>query len=113
MQSAYAKIAALRGMRGSHPHDGVSDPRFTEKTGKLMNSNAIELQSTITCPQCGHSKEETMPMNACMFFYLCQGCGTRLQPKHGACCVFCSYATVPCPPIQLGTGRTSHAREKR
>ena len=69
-----------------------------------MNSNTIETQSTITCPQCGHSKEETMSTNACMFFYPCQGCGTRLQPKSGDCCVFCSYATVPCPPIQAGDG---------
>ena len=28
------------------------------------------VRSTITCPQCGHSKEETMPTNACMFFYV-------------------------------------------
>ena len=24
-------------------------------------------------------------------------------PKPGDCCVFCSYATVPCPPVQVGT----------
>jgi hypothetical protein len=78
-----------------------------------MSSNAIKPQSTITCPQCGYSKDETMPTSACMRFYLRQRCGTRLQPKHGDCCVFCSYATVQCPPIQLETGCTSHAREKR
>lgn len=61
-----------------------------------------ELQSTITCPACGHTKEETMPTNACTFFYACEGCGTRLKPKSGDCCVFCSYGTVKCPPIQLG-----------
>ena len=27
-------------------------------------------------------------------------CGTLLRPKSGDCCVFCSYGTVPCPPIQ-------------
>ncbi|MFZ0027756.1 MAG: GDCCVxC domain-containing (seleno)protein, partial [Pseudolabrys sp.] len=26
-------------------------------------------------------------------------------PKDGDCCVFCSYGSVPCPPIQeKGTG---------
>jgi hypothetical protein len=57
-------------------------------------------QSLITCPRCGTSKLETMPTDACWFFYECSGCGTLLRPKPGDCCVFCSYGTVPCPPIQ-------------
>ena len=32
--------------------------------------------------------------------YDCKGCGQRLKPKPGDCCVFCSYGSVPCPPIQ-------------
>jgi hypothetical protein len=58
------------------------------------------LQSVITCPHCGTAKTETMPTNACQFFYECTGCGVRLRPKAGDCCVFCSYGAVPCPPIQ-------------
>ena len=54
-----------------------------------------------------------MPTNACMFFYVCECCGSRLKPKHGDCCVFCSYATVQCPPIQLETGCMSHERERK
>lgn len=61
------------------------------------------LKSTISCPKCGHRAEETMPTNACLFFYDCPGCNARLEPKAGDCCVFCSYGSVPCPPIQLGT----------
>ncbi len=68
-----------------------------------MNANSIELQSTITCPECGHATEKSMPIDACVFFHVCEGCGSRLKPKHGDCCVFCSYATVKCPPIQAGT----------
>jgi hypothetical protein len=60
------------------------------------------LQSTITCPHCGHRATEEMPVDACRFFYDCQACGTRLKPKAGDCCVFCSYGTVPCPPMQGG-----------
>jgi hypothetical protein len=41
-----------------------------------------------------------MPTNACQFFYECLGCGQLLRPKPGDCCVFCSYGTVACPPIQ-------------
>jgi hypothetical protein len=58
------------------------------------------LISTITCPSCGIAKVETMPTDACQFFYKCTGCGAMLKPKPGDCCVFCSYGDVPCPPIQ-------------
>ena len=58
------------------------------------------LESKITCPHCVTVKAETMPTDACQFFYVCTGCGTKLKPKAGDCCVFCSYGSVPCPPIQ-------------
>ncbi len=61
----------------------------------------VELQSNITCPSCGFQKEETMPTDACQFFYECENCRTRIRPKQGDCCVFCSYGTVKCPPIQM------------
>ena len=56
--------------------------------------------STITCPHCGHRSSERMPADACQFFYDCKGCGARLKPLPGHCCVFCSYGNVPCPPVQ-------------
>ena len=59
-----------------------------------------QLESTLICPQCGKSSVETMPSDACLFFYDCPHCGTRLKPKLGDCCVFCSYGSVPCPPVQ-------------
>ena len=60
----------------------------------------ILLESVITCPNCSHSKEETMPEDSCQFFYECENCHEVLKPKAGDCCVFCSYGAVPCPPIQ-------------
>jgi len=60
----------------------------------------IILQCTVTCPYCGHQAIESMPENACNIKYDCKGCGARLQPAVGDCCVFCTYGTVPCPPIQ-------------
>lgn len=60
----------------------------------------MELRSTITCPQCGHAAEETMPTDSCQFFYDCKGCGAVLRPLPGDCCVYCSYGSLPCPPIQ-------------
>ena len=60
----------------------------------------IKLQSTITCHNCGHKKEETMPTDACQYFYECENCKTVLKPQQGDCCVYCSYWSEKCPPIQ-------------
>ncbi len=59
------------------------------------------LVSTLICPICGGDTTAVMPSDACQFFYDCPRCGTLLRPKPGDCCVFCSYGTVPCPPVQL------------
>ena len=64
---------------------------------------AIQTQSVVTCPACGTSSEEEMPQDACTYFYECRGCGTVLKPKVGDCCVFCSFGTVKCPPVQAST----------
>jgi len=56
--------------------------------------------SVLTCPQCGFQRTETMPADACQFFYECAGCGAVLRPKPGDCCVYCSYGSVKCPPMQ-------------
>lgn len=61
----------------------------------------VERVSVLTCPECGHRSRETMPTDACQWYYECAGCGVLLRPKPGDCCVFCSYGSVPCPPVQL------------
>nr|WP_071816317.1 GDCCVxC domain-containing (seleno)protein [Vibrio orientalis] len=58
------------------------------------------LESELVCPKCGHESREIMPTDSCLYFYECKGCGELLKPKVGDCCVFCSYGSVPCPPIQ-------------
>ncbi|WP_413670072.1 GDCCVxC domain-containing (seleno)protein [Mucilaginibacter sp. Mucisp86] len=68
-----------------------------------MATTQIQTQSLLTCPFCGYQKEETMPTNACQYFYVCEGCQTMLKPLAGDCCVYCSYGTVKCPPVQAGT----------
>ncbi len=65
-------------------------------------NETLETQSTLTCPNCHHEKTEIMPSNACVYFYECEKCKTLLKPLQGDCCVYCSYGTVKCPPIQLG-----------
>ena len=41
-----------------------------------------------------------MPTDACQYFYDCKGCGAVLRPHEGHCCVYCSYGSAPCPPMQ-------------
>lgn len=60
----------------------------------------MQLTSTLTCPRCGGVSTETMPVNACQFFYDCRHCAEVLRPLGGDCCVFCSYGDVACPPVQ-------------
>lgn len=64
----------------------------------------IMVRSRITCPSCAHAADEAMPLDACQWFYECRGCGSVLRPLPGDCCVFCSYGSVKCPPVQAGTG---------
>src|SRR5215471_13595845 len=60
----------------------------------------VLLESVLVCPVCGFAKLETMPTDACQFFYECSSCKTLLRPKPGDCCVFCSFGSVKCPPLQ-------------
>ena len=65
-----------------------------------MTTLRVVLDATLTCPNCGHRAREAMPEDRCLYFYDCAGCGALLRPLDGDCCVFCSYADVPCPPMQ-------------
>lgn len=62
------------------------------------------LRSTLTCPECGQRTTETMPTEACQYYYECGHCGVVLKPNAGDCCVFCSFGSVPCPPKQIQAG---------
>jgi hypothetical protein len=74
------------------------------KTCEPCQTKAVILESVITCPYCGTAKTEVMPTDSCLFFYECSGCHKLLRPNTGHCCVFCSYGSVPCPPIQQQFG---------
>jgi hypothetical protein len=56
------------------------------------------MNANIKCPQCEFTKNETMPLNQCIVFYICENCSVTLRPLKEDCCVFCSYSEVKCPP---------------
>lgn len=63
------------------------------------------LTCALTCPYCGATSVETMPTDACIYFHECLSCHhALLRPKSGDCCVFCSYGSVRCPPVQQSAG---------
>lgn len=63
---------------------------------KAINS----VTSTLTCPNCGEQTTETMPGDACIYFWECPYCKEVIKPLDGDCCVFCSFGEVDCPPVQ-------------
>jgi hypothetical protein len=90
----------MRAVRNNFPD--ISEPCDLPPAVGPEKLPAMQLESMITCPACGHRAVALMPTDACQFFYDCKGCGERLKPKPGDCCVFCSYGSAPCPPIQCG-----------
>lgn len=66
-----------------------------------MNDPLVR-RSEVRCPVCRQRTDAEMPTDACQFFWECPACATLLKPRPGDCCIFCSYGTVPCPPVQLG-----------
>ena len=70
-----------------------------------MSISESDRHSVLTCPHCRYRKQEIMPTTACLFFYKCESCRAVFKPKFGDCCVFCSYGSVKCPPVQEQKGR--------
>ena len=85
-------------------NEWASCPRILHQTRYIrtleLKEMAIATEAKLTCPECGHERDEKMPTDACQFFYECVSCGSLLKPKAGDCCVFCSYADVRCPSEQ-------------
>ncbi|MEE2565112.1 GDCCVxC domain-containing (seleno)protein [Hyphobacterium marinum] len=64
----------------------------------------MNFKSTLTCPECETIHPDLlMPTDACQYFWDCPSCKMVIKPLDGDCCVFCSYGSVACPPIQSGT----------
>ena len=82
----------------------IAAGRSTQSSDVIGIAMEVTLHSVITCPACGATAQEEMPTDACLYFYECRQCHKLLRPKSGDCCVFCSFGTVKCPPIQLERG---------
>jgi hypothetical protein len=85
----------------------------TQISNDAAKGPALVLECALTCPQCGAKTIERMPTDACIVFYECANCHSMLRPKPGDCCVFCSYGSVKCPPIQQSQACCDSAVEGR
>jgi hypothetical protein len=63
------------------------------------------LVSTVICPHCGSPHEARMAEDSCQISADCPACGKEIRPKAGQCCIFCSWGSAPCPPVQLARAR--------
>ena len=68
----------------------------------------LQLQSILTCPKCGHQRTETMPTDACQYFYECPGCGALLRPAAGGLLrvLLVRHGAVPAGPGSPAGGRS-------
>jgi hypothetical protein len=68
----------------------------------MMSMNGTSLLATLTCPNpaCQHQQRVIMPTTYCQVTYKCEACDTTHAHRPGDCCVFCSYADLPCPSKQ-------------
>ena len=94
-QVAGAGVVRGRARRLLHPG------RLGLQPDRMTDAMSIHLNSIITCPACGFSREEAMPTDACVWYWECPACKTLVRPQPGDCCVYCSYGSVPCPPVQV------------
>lgn len=68
-----------------------------------MDKNQIQTTATLTCPECGTKEVVQMPTNGHQHYFKCanETCNADVATKEGECCVFCSYADIPCPEKQM------------
>ena len=68
---------------------------------KSVNHSQVVLDAMLTCPQCNFSKEETMPADACQFFYECGNCKLCFARNPATAACSAPAARFPAPLFWL------------
>jgi hypothetical protein len=74
---------------------------FAVKKKKKVKWDGIVGDCVVTCPVCKTRVQETMVPETLKLIYHCPVCLTWLSPKKGDHCIYDSYGSVNCPPIQV------------
>jgi hypothetical protein len=67
------------------------------------NNIDIQLNATLTCPECETQQKVVMPEHQFQHYYKCtnEECLEDLSPLEEKDCVFCSYSDTVCPQRQV------------
>jgi hypothetical protein len=84
---------------------GFATRAFAVKKKTKIEWDGIVDDCVITCPVCKTQVQETMCSETPKLIYHCPVCLTWLSPKKGDHCIYDSYGSVNCPPIQVKTRR--------
>ena len=61
----------------------------------------------LTCPVCKNRTQEFMVSESLKLVFQCPACLTWLSPKKNDHCIYDSYGSVNCPPIQIKKRRAA------
>jgi hypothetical protein len=73
---------------------------FAKKKTKIKWDGIVG-DCVVTCPVCKTQVQETMVSETPKLIYHCPVCLTWLSPKKGDHCIYDSYGSLNCPPIQV------------
>jgi hypothetical protein len=74
---------------------------FAVKKKKKIAWDGIVGVCVVTCPVCKTQVQENMVSETPPQIYHCPVCLTWLSPKKGDHCIYDSYGSINCPPIQV------------
>jgi len=84
---------------------GFATRAFAVKKKTKVQWDGIVGDCVVTCPVCKTRVQETMVSETPKLIYHCPVCLTWLSPKKGDHCIYDSYGSVHCPPIQVKNRR--------
>jgi hypothetical protein len=80
---------------------------FAVKKKTKIQWDGIVGVCVVTCPVCKTGVQVTMVSETPPQIYHCPVCLTWLSPKKGDHCIYDSYGSVNCPPIQVKKRRAA------
>jgi len=86
---------------------GFATRTFAVKKKTKVQWDGIVGDCVVTCPVCKTQVREHMVSETPKLIYHCPKCLTWLSPKKGDHCIYDSYGSVKCPPIQVKLKRMS------
>ena len=62
--------------------------------------HSVILETVMTCPSCHAKEKQTMWPHFIESVFVCNKCNKPHLQIPDRCCIYCSYGSIECPPIQ-------------